>query len=203
MAKFSKKLIITVIIAVVVIAGVAIKLFSGQSKTSSDVQWGSSQKLNQWLAATGATTTANTEKLNDLPKSLFSEEYVSDKYYVSFRYPEDFKIGELPSGEQQVIIVQHPQKQIGVQVTITPLDEETKLTKEVINEQLPDYEVKNPQPVSFGDQKRGLVFKSNNDAFGGNSREIWFTYKQNLYQITSYRGLDPFVKTFFKTWKFN
>lgn len=185
------------VLIAVAIAVVAINLLTSQPEDDSQsTQWGNSAQLKQWLTETEATT---TEQLNQLSKEIFTQTYNGSN--ISFRYPEEFKVGEFPSGDQQVIVVQHPQQQVGVQVTITSLEEEINLTEQLIKEELADYSVINPQPVVIADQQQGLTFKSENDWFG-NSREIWFTYKQNLYQITSYASLDPFVKTFFKTWKF-
>jgi len=58
------------------------------------------------------------------------------------------------------------------------------------------------QPVEIGDDYTGVAFRSDNPAFGGASREVWFVFHGNLYQISTYEHLDSLLQTMFSTWKF-
>lgn len=183
--------------------------FSAESNTISEQDsksWVQASELDQWVKDEAGESSQSAQKnparTISVPKELFTETYQSPDFGYSFLYPPAFTIGRFDQGvDSKIVLLQHPQRQIGVQVTVTPLDEKIDLTAALIKKELPDYQVINPQPVTIAGEKKGVVFKSKNDRFG-TSREIWFTYKQNLYQITSYASLDPFIKTFFETWKF-
>jgi hypothetical protein len=58
------------------------------------------------------------------------------------------------------------------------------------------------QLVEVGPNYVGLAFKSDNQAFDGASREVWFVFRGNLYQISTYAWLDPLLQAIFKTWQF-
>lgn len=45
-------------------------------------------------------------------------------------------------------------------------------------------------------------FQSDNPAFDGASREVWFVYNDYLYQISAYAEFDEFLKELFGTWQF-
>ncbi len=44
---------------------------------------------------------------------------------------------------------------------------------------------------------------SDNPAFAGASREVWFVFNTNLYQISTYTEFDELLKGLFGTWQFN
>jgi hypothetical protein len=50
--------------------------------------------------------------------------------------------------------------------------------------------------------KSGLAFVSDNEAFGGRSREVWFVYDGYLYQISTYLGMDQLVQNVLASWTF-
>ncbi|HMA59578.1 MAG TPA: hypothetical protein VKN64_04725 [Halanaerobiales bacterium] len=198
-----KKILIKIIITFFIITAGVFIFYNWTGKTikkEKNLGWNNSSHLNSWIEEVRGEEAK--EKLNSLPEELFTEKYEDEEFNFSFKYPKDFNIGKFKNGEDsKIILVQYPKKKIGVQIIITPLDEKTELTKELINERVPSYTVENPQPVEIDGKKRGLVFKSKNDNFG-ESREIWFIFRDILYQISSYQSLDPFIKTFFETFQF-
>ena len=58
------------------------------------------------------------------------------------------------------------------------------------------------QILEIGNNYKGVAFRSDNAAFDGDSREVWFVFKGNLFQISTYARLDPLLKAMFATWKF-
>ena len=129
--------------------------------------------------------------------------YKNEAFRFSLMMPDGFSATELPpdaSGASQVIL--QDSKGDGIQVTITPSAEDQKtLTADDIRSSLPDMEVSEVQNVDIGEY-HGVAFLSDNQAFSGASREVWFYFRGNLYQVSTYARLDGLLKAMFATWKF-
>jgi hypothetical protein len=118
--------------------------------------------------------------------------------------PEDFNAQELPfaSDEAHTIVLQNSKGE-GIQILVTPHQGDAKtLTADDVRSSIPDMQVTEEQEVEIGADYKGVAFKSDNDAFEGASREVWFFFRGNLYQISTYAYLDPLLKSMFGTWKF-
>lgn len=144
-----------------------------------------------------------------------TKKYENATYGFSLSIPEDFSIREsgipdtnTPStNESHTIVFENSKKagsNEGIQIVISPYDQKgvKKLTKEMIQSAIPDMNITDEQVLEIGNSYTGLAFKSDNDAFDGNSREVWFIYKDNLYQISTYSRLDDLLKGIFATWEF-
>lgn len=138
------------------------------------------------------------------------KEYKNNTFRFSVSMPEDFNVQELPpdlpaqAGEKgaHTIVLQNA-KGDGIQILVTPYSDDTKvLTAADVRASIPDMKVTDEQVVEIGSDYQGVAFKSDNDAFGGASREVWFYFRGNLYQISTYERLDPLLKQMFATWKF-
>ncbi|HEY6021774.1 MAG TPA: hypothetical protein VIY48_18470 [Candidatus Paceibacterota bacterium] len=132
--------------------------------------------------------------------------YSNTTYRFTLMMPEGFKAQEStdPQTSSDVITLQN-QSGDGIQILVSPFDEDTGsyiLTKERILQDIPGLAISNEQPVNIGTNYIGLAFKSNNAAFDGDSREVWFVFHGNLYQISTYARLDPLLQAIFKTWQF-
>ncbi|HWO07475.1 MAG TPA: hypothetical protein VNM40_02730, partial [Candidatus Paceibacterota bacterium] len=91
----------------------------------------------------------------------------------------------------------------GIQIYITPQPgAPNSLTAADVRASIPDMEVTNEQVVEIGTGNTGVAFISDNEAFGGASREVWFYFRGHLYQISTYAHLDPLLQAMFGTWKF-
>lgn len=137
-----------------------------------------------------------------------TQSYTNSTYKFTLKMPDDFVATEIPGdpdGTPYTVILQD-QNSNGVQIVISPFDEDTTgsytLTQVRILQDVPDMQITDPQPLEVGPNYTGLAFKSNNDAFGGTSREVWFVFKGNLYQISTYERLDDLLKGIFQTWQF-
>ena len=144
-----------------------------------------------------------SEKGEALISSDLSETYQNADYGFSFKYPKDFAVSEIAGDASEVVLVQNIAKNIGIQILITPNDEsDSDITAEAIHEKIPDLKISEPQEVLVGENRKGLAFKSDNEAFGGASREVWFIFGGNVYQISAYAELDGFLRGLFGTWEF-
>lgn len=139
-----------------------------------------------------------------------TQEYTNNDYRFSLKLPADFTVSDLPSDAAGKTIVFQNTTGDGMQVVISPWDEPANaLTEARIKQDVPDMAVSEVQPLQVGDNSNGVAFKSNNDTFGGASREVWFVYPEQgrgapsyLYQISTYDRLDPLLKAIFQTWQF-
>ncbi len=133
-----------------------------------------------------------------------SGEYKNEKYAFSLKVPEGYTAQELQTeanGADTVIIQNN--KGEGIQILVTPYGEDLAvLTADMIQADIPDMKISNVEAVTVGPSNKGVAFLSDSAAFQGNSREVWFVFRGNLYQISTYARLDPLLKAMFATWKF-
>jgi hypothetical protein len=130
--------------------------------------------------------------------------YQNDEYRFSLSTPDGFTTQEMPNDTShgKTITLQNLQGD-GIQIKVSPFLEDLHvLTADRVHADIPDMQITDVQPVEIGSNHTGIAFKSNNDAFGGASREVWFVFRGNLYQISTYARLDPLLQAMFGTWKF-
>lgn len=130
--------------------------------------------------------------------------YRNSELKFSLTMPEGFQARELPADESggKAIVFQDTAGN-GIQIYVTPFSGDQKiLTASDITRDIPDMQVTNTQEVEIGNDYRGVAFMSDNEAYGGASREVWFIFRGNLYQISTYARLDILLQAMFGTWKF-
>ncbi len=126
------------------------------------------------------------------------EQYTNEEHRFSILMPQGFGVRETDNS-----IVVEDKDGNGIQIVITQLGEDIKILDEArIRADLPDLLIEQPQMVAVGGGNTGLAFKSNNPAFGGASREVWFVKNSNLYQIVTYDRLQPLLSAVFSTFTF-
>jgi hypothetical protein len=138
-------------------------------------------------------------------KVALTKPYSNDQYKFSLSMPSNFTARQLPADESgaATILIESPDHADGVQISIIPFSKDLHaLTADRIHQDIPDMKISEPQPVEIGTNYTGLAFKSDNGAFNGASSEVWFMFRGNLYQISTYDRLDPLLKKIFATWKF-
>ena len=131
--------------------------------------------------------------------------YASDRFKFSLDMPENFFARELVADElgAATILIESSDRADGIQILVSPFDEDVRaLTAERIQQDVSDLMITDSQTVEIGENYTGLAFKSDNEAFDGASREVWFVFRGNLYQISTYDRLDSLLKKIFSTWKF-
>lgn len=129
--------------------------------------------------------------------------YTNDALGFSLGLPEGFAVQEYEEeGGIQTIVLQDAHGN-GIQILATPIKEDIPhLFIEQVRRDIPDMEVDDLQPVEIGEGRTGIAFMSDNEAFGGASREVWFAFRGHLYQISTYARLDELLQSMFASWQF-
>lgn len=131
-----------------------------------------------------------------------SKPYTNSKHHFSLMLPDDFTVSESSIDGKDTVVFQNSKSE-GIQITISPYDDIKVLTADMIEKELPDMKVSDAEPVEIGMYNKGVAFKSDNDAFDGASREVWFVFDSKLYQISTYERFDKLLQKMFETWRFN
>jgi hypothetical protein len=100
------------------------------------------------------------------------------------------------------VLVESPDNSVGVQIVISSYGSNADITADTIRQDIPSLAITGQQVLEVGSTGKGLAFMSNNPAFGDTSREVWFVFNKNLYQISTYAAYDAFLKGLFGTWQF-
>lgn len=131
-------------------------------------------------------------------------DYTNERYKFSLKRPEGFVVTEIPDEEAGTLtlVLQNDQGE-GVQILITPsVGDMRSLTEEMVRADIPNMQLSDIQRVDIGEGHTGIAFLSDNEAFGGASREVWFIFRGNLYQVSTYARLDALLQSMFSTWQF-
>ena len=138
------------------------------------------------------------------PVSMNSLQYRDPKGRFSFSYSAGFKVATLSDGEggEMVTVQNSKDTKEGLQIRVVQADEDIDITPERIRADIPDIVVDNPQSVTLDGKGKGTMFESDDPSFDGQSREVWFSYKRTVYQVSTYLKYDSLVKEVLGTWKF-
>lgn len=192
MKKLSTLQIILIALAVLAIFYILYSIFSGKgSETSNE----------------------SSRSLTSSSEDQYAQTYSDETYHFSFKYPEGFTVTVVPlavsevepsvgKGGGETILVESSDKKIGIQMLISPYGSDVDITEAMIRSDIPNMKVSDVQTVEIGPNRKGLAFMSDNSAFGGASREVWFVFNGNLYQISTYAEFDELLKGLFGTWTF-
>jgi hypothetical protein len=93
----------------------------------------------------------------------------------------------------------------GLQVHITPFDEDVDLTIKRIKKDIPSLSVLEAREIQMGgdeNEVQMVVFESNNNLSTGKSYEGWFVYRRNLYQISGSIDSKELFDKITSSWKF-
>jgi hypothetical protein len=154
------------------------------------------------LDTTGLTQEQIQENKQILDNPLKeTETYRNPDPLYSFQYPKGMNVGSFDEGEDgHTVLLQRPGAKLGFQIYTSSFDEDITLTADRIKNDLPDTKVEQPETWNVGGLQ-AVAFISENASFG-KTREVWFVYNKNLYQITAYAELSNFLKQILSTWKF-
>ncbi len=138
------------------------------------------------------------KKVNDTFNTYFHK-----KYSFSFDYLSIYKTSNFIEGDGEQI---HFQADNGdwFQIYVTPWDEGSIITPERIRKDLPNIVIKEPQQVVLGPKQKdgvgpqALIFLSK-DGTSIETREIWFVERGYLFQITTFKRLDPVIGNILST----
>jgi hypothetical protein len=131
------------------------------------------------------------------------ETYTNVALGFSLGLPDGFTAQESEEENGVKTVVLQDSEGNGIQILATPLKEDIPhLSIERVKRDIPDMKVSDVQSVEIGENRTGVAFMSDNEAFGGASREVWFTFRGHLYQISTYARLDELLQSMFASWTF-
>ena len=136
--------------------------------------------------------------------AVTAETYAHSAPSFSFEYPDSFTVSSFAVDGGEIITVQEGITKKGFQLSVTPIDEAiSALTVERIKQDLPNLLIESPQDIVVGERGRGVSFMSNDAAFDGESREVWFVAGRHFYQLRTYARYDAILNATLSTWKFS
>lgn len=130
--------------------------------------------------------------------------YTNDDYDFLLRYPDTLSVSEFKEGAATVVLIQEPSSARGFQIFISAWDEGVEsLTAERIGRDLPDLIMREAQKarIGTGEGYPAVLFKSKNKGVG-ETREVWFAYGDNLYQVRAPLSFDTELSWVMSTWTF-
>ncbi len=129
--------------------------------------------------------------------------YTNEQFRFSLTLPQGVTAAQLPFDGKGTAVVLQDASGNGIQIYVTENVGDTRVLREAdIKRQIPDMQVTGVQAVEIGENNTGVAFLSDNEAYNGASREVWFVFNGNLYQISTYARLDNLLQAMFGTWKF-
>ena len=131
-----------------------------------------------------------------------SSGYRHPQKLFSLRYPDDLHpvANDLEGSEVIVFDAKQGKGNKGFQIVITPFDEPGPLTAERIKVDIPDLPMEHVQAVSLAGEP-ALAFYSNDETLG-RLLEVWFVYKDDLYQVSGYAPYQQQLLSILGTWRF-
>ena len=130
------------------------------------------------------------------------EIYIDEDYGFSFN-AKGLQVTPFAESEStQVVLINDPQEKREAQIFIAPFDEEGPLTRERILKDLPQAMVDNRKNIIFGSNIPALLFWGK-DSSGEKTREVWFAYGGNLYQISTIAENDLWLGKLLESWSFD
>lgn len=132
-----------------------------------------------------------------------AKKYTHTVLGFSFEYLKGYSIssfGNYFDSNGETILLQKEGGGSGLQVLITPFDEEVSLTVSRIKKDLPKLSVLEPVEFTVDGKVKAVTFVSNNNLDTGKSFEAWFVYRRNLYQVSSAEESKELFEKVIKTW---
>jgi len=137
--------------------------------------------------------------------------YKNDKYRFSFALTEEMevKVADVTTGGETILFLKNDddeedEQRKGFQIFISPFRGETGvLTRARIRADHPMLVVEDPIEVILGDGTHALIFFSTGPVKDSVTREVWFVKRGNLYAVTTYAELDPWMAQIMASWRFD
>ena len=153
--------------------------------------------LNIWPFTGDIYTTS--DKAEEIGEVNLSQEYLNDEYGFRLKYPDDFIVNDQSDDIGNLIVINRPSSDFGLQIYITVFDENV-ITTERIKKDLPDLEMIKPQNVIIDGKGKGLAFVMKDTET--DRREVWVAFNGFLYQISTDLRYDRLLQRVLGTWKY-
>jgi hypothetical protein len=160
-------------------------------------------------AATGGQSVGEGQTVSDIDAS--TKLYANTVLGISFDYVAGYTLstfGNYYDSTGQTILLQKNADggtEQGLQVLVTPFDEDISLTAARIKKDLPAVAMSNVSETTLdaeGGKVAAVVFDSANASSMGQSHEAWFVWNGNLYQISAPQDSAGLFEKVKNTWRF-
>lgn len=185
--------IIIVSLFTTLIAGLFI-LNNSTSGTSLDVSLATASTSSP----PARTDVAKVPPLQNVPagyKEYRNKQFGFSVYYPSELSPEEF----LDRGPELTALFQGAAGEPGFQVYVAPIDG-TTITNELFFRDAPSGVRKEQRDMQIAGVP-GTTFVGF-DARMGQTREVWFIHDHFLFEVTTYKQLEPWLSEILTTWRF-
>ncbi|MFH0804489.1 MAG: hypothetical protein V1896_02720 [Candidatus Zambryskibacteria bacterium] len=124
----------------------------------------------------------------------------SSSFYLN--YSKDFQVRNEDVGDDiKKYIFENGELKQGFEITIIPFDESGPLTAERIKQDLPDLAMNNVKDFFISTDIKGISFDSTDENIG-DTHEVWFSAKGELYQFRTYKEFGAEMEDVIKTFTF-
>lgn len=185
-----------IVISLVIVGGIFLYFIRPFSQKPESNFFGATTQENS-----PGETDSNTEQTanaasRDASSNVPTHTYKNTTYKFSLEVPQNVNPSDFDDDGGHNVLIQD--KAFGMQVYITPFDENIILTKERIQKDVPDLEMENPITITINGIA-GVAFVS---ADGGQKyRQVWFVNKGHLYQTLSLVSYDTAIGEMLQSWK--
>lgn len=141
-----------------------------------------------------ATSTVN---VTSLPDGFVS--YANAKYHFSLAYPKELKVTEhLEQSGATTVTFEDAAGEQSFQIFLAPYAK-TEIDQERFKLDEPSGVMDQPTDITI-DGTRATMFFGRNGIMG-DTREVWFVHTGSLFEVTTYKDLDPWLAQIMSTWK--
>lgn len=127
--------------------------------------------------------------------------YTHPMYGFTITYPSAMNIGTFEEAAGDMVLLQDKTQGTIAQMYIQEFSEEGGLTPERIAKDLPGKKIENGKYILL-DNRKVMMFDSEEEGIG-RTWEVWFSYANYLYQISTKSENRPVLEPILSTWKFD
>jgi hypothetical protein len=157
----------------------------------------------EFALGTVSTSSPQASHVETLPSRQLLpgvKEYRNNDYHFSVKYPGDLPPQETHDrGYGMTVAFQKNAGEEGFQIYVTPVNG-TKITEERFLMDEPSG-VRNDQTETLVDGAHALAFHGF-DAVMGQTYEVWFIKGGFLYEVSTYKEIEPGLNEVLSTWRF-
>jgi hypothetical protein len=145
-----------------------------------------------------ATSTGSLQAPLNVPTGY--KEYRNKHYGFSVYYPAEIPPQELPDRDDQLtVLFQGAAGQPGFEIYVAPT-KDTKITSQRFRLDEPSGIIREQHDTTIDGVPATTFFGFN--AAVGETREIWFIHNHFLFEVTTYKELEPWLNEIMSTWRF-